>query len=182
MFTVVLYQTPWQWFSPGSGGAVLVILLISPFQVAGKKMVLGCGFVERCLLHPPKQCLALLLQEHHQCLHRKGLPWHTTQGFSMHKGICLNVTELFDEFAVPRLMGWNEPVVPAAGYCDEGKNTTKCRLTFFFSFSVFSMWPFNLELWTWSVVSVLLQPLNSFVKVPNFHEDCQSTCFEKKDS
>lgn len=30
------------------------------------------------------------------------------------------------------------------------------------------------------MVSVLLQPLNSFVKVPNFHEDCQSTCFEKR--
>lgn len=76
---------------------MLLFFVISPFQVTEKKMVLVCGFIE--------SCLALLLQEHPQCLHRKGLPWHTTQGFSMHKGICLNGTELFHEFAVPRLIG-----------------------------------------------------------------------------
>lgn len=62
-----------------------------------------------------------------------------------------------------------KPVVPVAGYGDKGRSATKSGLLFLtVFFSIFSIWPFNLESWTWSVVGVSLQLLNSFVKVHNF--------------
>lgn len=93
-------------------------------------------------------CLAWLLQEPSQCLHRKELPCHTTQqGFSMHKGICA-LSYLFHEFCCAQACGMRlKPMVPAVGCC-EGRTT----IFFPLFISVFCHDLLNLELWTWSCV------------------------------
>lgn len=93
--------------------------------------------------------------------HRKELPCHHSAGVFNAQRNFSGTEQLLHDFCCAQACAMRlKPVVPAAGYCDEGRITATSRPSFFPIFLHLLPMSYRLD----PVLDVLLSPLNFFLK------------------